>query len=862
MADPQVPGYTAIANSEGAFQGQAQTPGTQDQETLVPSGASGSPVTSVFGRPGPVITAQQSDYSAFYDALGAAAAVNAKLLYQFMGAPSTSPATNSANFTAALVACGATITGSTGAFVATGGQGVIGLGLAGVLGIPAYQFDENIPFIDGDGIGVVGPGGALCEITTTTGFGGTAPTTSGTAPFYVPNNQAVFGFRNSTWPGQGASTGVPISGFTINGTNAGNYATGFQFGDRFGNHIYDVTVNSFSGTSSVGYDFLNQHGYSERNHVDIIANGNATSFRHGATVANGISWEYSTWVMTGTTPPNGNGWDWFTTAQNYGQSFTGGHVTCRGNFTGGTGSNTGFGFLLGPLTKGLYNWDIQVETDGASGLVGHTTFNVTAGCAITYFGQQRFAKGGGVFWQVGNQSSVIPTPMLGSGPLYTNNDPDAVPAARGPVHVFQGQWSETSGTIAGNGVMYLTTENQTQINLQSGSNNNPTFNNQRTDSGCSFSPASSTILDPNIQSTDNASLVQGVGVEGFVTAVTVGVGFVLSSTPHTSTPINPTITGSVITVGLLSVLGQASRYVVYIRQPLTGNPGTLSSVPWTWVGGPPTLQTANGAIDVAVVHTPDGLNFYGNLLPAPISQQIVHPPAQISSTANNASMAGLQTLDGYTTVVGDRILLTGQTTTSQNGLWLAQTGAWTRPSDFASGSVQPGGTLISVSGGTNRQNTRWQLLGDGTVGTGSITVDTSAQTWDSTTVPGVGRTGYKNTSTTITPGVSGAQGAVVTLGPDAGFFGILPTILTWTPNGVSGETITFQITVTYENATTGNFTTAALGGTTGTAAATPLQMLQLFKDGHTVVSVGLSAASNNATTTATPVFELVGQNIS
>lgn len=37
MADPQVPGYTQVANTTGAFQGTPQTPGTQDQDTLAPA---------------------------------------------------------------------------------------------------------------------------------------------------------------------------------------------------------------------------------------------------------------------------------------------------------------------------------------------------------------------------------------------------------------------------------------------------------------------------------------------------------------------------------------------------------------------------------------------------------------------------------------------------------------------------------------------------------------------------------------------------------------------------------------------------------------------------------------------------------
>lgn len=61
--------------------------------------------------------------------------------------------------------------------------------------------------------------------------------------------------------------------------------------------------------------------------------------------------------------------------------------------------------------------------------------------------------------------------------------------------------------------------------------------------------------------------------------------------------------------------------------------------------------------------------------------------ASCASPVNVASLSGLLVIDGYQTVAGDRVLLTAQSTASQNGVWVAASGAWTRPADFAHGTV-------------------------------------------------------------------------------------------------------------------------------------------------------------------------------
>lgn len=97
--------------------------------------------------------------------------------------------------------------------------------------------------------------------------------------------------------------------------------------------------------------------------------------------------------------------------------------------------------------------------------------------------------------------------------------------------------------------------------------------------------------------------------------------------------------------------------------------------------------------------------------------------AAVMSTAN-LSTSGTPVIDGYQTVAGDRVLLTGQGTASQNGLWVVAAGAWTRPTDFAAGASVNPDVYVFVNRGTVNADTGWVLTNDT-----AITVDTTAQTW-------------------------------------------------------------------------------------------------------------------------------------
>ena len=78
----------------------------------------------------------------------------------------------------------------------------------------------------------------------------------------------------------------------------------------------------------------------------------------------------------------------------------------------------------------------------------------------------------------------------------------------------------------------------------------------------------------------------------------------------------------------------------------------------------------------------------------------------ISDTALTGTGAGHAAIDGVILSDNDRVLLTAQTNQIDNGIWLSLASTWTRPTDFANGSVAQGAYVLTDSG-TNRVGTGW-----------------------------------------------------------------------------------------------------------------------------------------------------------
>lgn len=96
---------------------------------------------------------------------------------------------------------------------------------------------------------------------------------------------------------------------------------------------------------------------------------------------------------------------------------------------------------------------------------------------------------------------------------------------------------------------------------------------------------------------------------------------------------------------------------------------------------------------------------------------------KIVTTAND-TLTGLAARDGITPIAGDRVLVTGQTTASANGIYDAASGAWTRSTDADAAAEFSTAWLVTVTQGTVNADTVWQHTTDGTItlGTTSITI--------------------------------------------------------------------------------------------------------------------------------------------
>lgn len=99
-------------------------------------------------------------------------------------------------------------------------------------------------------------------------------------------------------------------------------------------------------------------------------------------------------------------------------------------------------------------------------------------------------------------------------------------------------------------------------------------------------------------------------------------------------------------------------------------------------------------------------------------------------TATNTTVASPgASIDGVSLSAGDRVLLIGQSTGSQNGLWVWNGAAtpMTRPTDFVAGTASAG-TVVPVTEGTNADKAYILTTND------PIAVDTTSLAW--TVLPG------------------------------------------------------------------------------------------------------------------------------
>ncbi len=154
-------------------------------------------------------------------------------------------------------------------------------------------------------------------------------------------------------------------------------------------------------------------------------------------------------------------------------------------------------------------------------------------------------------------------------------------------------------------------------------------------------------------------------------------------------------------------------------QVTTGNPHSLSpndldalTAHWD-IGGTYALRSS---------YTPAGTTDLANkaYVDAVAQGLKVRGSVAVISTSN-LTLSGEQTIDGYTTSAS-RILVAGQSTGAQNGIYVTAAGAWARSTDMATGSAAAG-VFTFIERGTVNADSAWVCTnntGSDVVGTDSL----------------------------------------------------------------------------------------------------------------------------------------------
>jgi hypothetical protein len=294
-------------------------------------------------------------------------------------------------------------------------------------------------------------------------------------------------------------------------------------------------------------------------------------------------------------------------------------------------------------------------------------------------------------------------------------------------------------------------------------------------------------------------------------------------------------------------IGQGQPFYATVNPSQSGLNITNSTINSTTIGAvnPSTgvftnISTNTGSIST----TPSNASDIANKFYVDTVAQGLGPKAacQVATTAN-ITLNGLQTIDGYTTLAGDRVLVKNQSSSQYNGIYVASTSAWIRAVDMDVWSEVPGAYTVILNGG--QADTGWVCTA-----TQSGTINVTAMPWVqfsnvNTYFAGTGLTLSSNTFSITNTGVT------------AGSYGSASNTLSATVNAqgqlsaLSAQAISIapsQINATIPNSgltnssITINGSAISLGGSATITANTPNAL---------TIGTGLSGTSFNGSSPVT-----------
>jgi hypothetical protein len=227
------------------------------------------------------------------------------------------------------------------------------------------------------------------------------------------------------------------------------------------------------------------------------------------------------------------------------------------------------------------------------------------------------------------------------------------------------------------------------------------------------------------------------------------------------------------------------------------------------------------------------------------------------ATTTSITLSGLQTIDTYTTVAGDRVLVKNQGTSSQNGIYVASASAWTRSTDMDVWAEVPGAYTVVLYGGQG--NTGW-VSTSAESGTINVTAITFVQfAGNSTYFAGTGLDLFantfsiKNTSVTAASYGSASKTLTATVNAQGQLTALADTNIAISNTQVSGLGTMSTQDASSVTITGGTLNGVTIGGSTaGAVTGTAITANTQFSGagtGLTGTATSLSIGGNAATAT-------------
>ena len=294
-------------------------------------------------------------------------------------------------------------------------------------------------------------------------------------------------------------------------------------------------------------------------------------------------------------------------------------------------------------------------------------------------------------------------------------------------------------------------------------------------------------------------------------------------------------------------IGQGQPFYATVNPLQSGLTITNSTINSTTIGAlsPSTGVFTNiGTTTGTISTTPSGNTDIANKFYVDTVAQGLGPKAACQvATTTNITLSGLQTIDGYTTLSGDRVLVKNQSSSQFNGIYLASTSTWSRAVDMDVWSEVPGAYTVILNGG--QSDTGWVCTA-----TQSGTINVTAMPWVqfsaiTTYYAGTGLTLASNTFSITNTGVtantygSASSVPVIAINAQGQITSASNTSISIAPSQINATIPNSGLT---NSSITINGTSISLGGTGTVTAVNPNAL---------TIGTGLSGTSYNGSSAVT-----------